>query len=229
MDRLGRSTANMLSLAAELRGRGINLNVLNLGGGTVDTATPMGGMTFTVMAALAQMELDIRRERITDSVSKRRAAGRDLGGRRAQFTDSQVRNARRLNTSNPRIWAAGDVADRQANEADVRCECRVLPLEYVPRALVNRYTQGFIKIAEADTRRIMEFTAVAKDAGELAAARVYILEAGVTVDQVANLWCPYLTMVEGFKIAAQSHTTDISKLSCCASWNSPLMASKVGA
>lgn len=56
----------------------------------------MGGMTFTVMAALAQIELDIRRKRITDSVTQRRAAGRDLGGRRAQFTDSQVRNARRL-------------------------------------------------------------------------------------------------------------------------------------
>lgn len=96
VDRLGRSTANMLSLAAELRGRGVNLNVLNLGGRAVDTATPMGSMTFTVMAALAQMELDIKRERITDSVSKRRAAGKDLGGRRVQFTDSQVRNARRL-------------------------------------------------------------------------------------------------------------------------------------
>ncbi|MDO5753194.1 recombinase family protein [Arthrobacter sp.] len=96
LDRLGRSTANMLSLAVELRGRGVNLNVLNLGGGTVDTVTPMGGMTFTVMAALAQMELDIKRERITDSVSKRRAVGKDLGGRRAQFTDSQIRNARRL-------------------------------------------------------------------------------------------------------------------------------------
>ena len=71
--------------------------LLNLGGGTVDTATPpMGEMTFTVMAALAQMELDIKRERITDSVSKRRAAGKGLGGRRAQFTDSQIRNARRL-------------------------------------------------------------------------------------------------------------------------------------
>lgn len=96
LDRLGRSTANMLSLAAELRGRAINLKVLNLGGGAVDTATPMGSMTFTVMAVLAQMELDIKRERITDSVSKRRAAGKDLGGRRAQFTDSQVMNARRL-------------------------------------------------------------------------------------------------------------------------------------
>jgi DNA invertase Pin-like site-specific DNA recombinase len=56
----------------------------------------MGSMVFTVMAALAQMELEIKRERITDSVSKRRAAGKDLGGRRQAFTDSQVRNAVRL-------------------------------------------------------------------------------------------------------------------------------------
>ena len=52
----------------------------------MDTATPMGGMAFTVMAALAQMELDIKRERITDSVSKCRAAGRDPGGHRPSTT-----------------------------------------------------------------------------------------------------------------------------------------------
>ena len=96
LDRLGRSTANMLDLSQGLRERGIGLRVLNLGGGDVDTGTPMGSMVFTVMAALAQMELEIKRERITDSVSKRRAAGKDLGGRRPQFTDSQVNNARRL-------------------------------------------------------------------------------------------------------------------------------------
>jgi DNA invertase Pin-like site-specific DNA recombinase len=56
----------------------------------------MGGMVFTVMAALAEMELAIKRERIVDSVSKRRAAGKDLGGRRPRFTESQILNARRL-------------------------------------------------------------------------------------------------------------------------------------
>ena len=96
LDRLGRSTQNMLSFADELRGRQAALRVLNLGGGDVDTATPMGSMLFTVMAALAQMELEIKRERITDSVTKRRAAGKDLGGRRQAFTDSQIRNAARL-------------------------------------------------------------------------------------------------------------------------------------
>lgn len=102
LDRLGRSTANMLKLADEIKAGGSGLRVLNLGGGDVDTSTPMGAMVFTVMAALGQMELEIKRERITDSVSKRRAAGKDLGGRRAQFTDSQVRNAARLIESGQR-------------------------------------------------------------------------------------------------------------------------------
>jgi DNA invertase Pin-like site-specific DNA recombinase len=96
LDRLGRSTQNMLDFAQGLRDRGAGLRVLNLGGGDVDTSTPMGSMLFTIMAALAQMEHDIKRERIIDSVSKRRAAGKDLGGRPQRFTDSQIRSAIRL-------------------------------------------------------------------------------------------------------------------------------------
>jgi len=96
LDRLGRSAQNMLALAEDLRSRGAGLRVLNLGGGEVDTATPMGSMLFTVMAALAQMEYEIKRERITDSIAKRRAAGLDLGGRPRRITDSQIHNAIRL-------------------------------------------------------------------------------------------------------------------------------------
>lgn len=115
LDRLGRSTGNMLELATMLRGRRIGLRVLNLGGGDVDTSTPMGGMIFTVMAALAQMELEIKRERIADSVSKRRAAGRDLGGRRERFTDSQIENARRLiDAGQPATQVARDLGMSRA-------------------------------------------------------------------------------------------------------------------
>lgn len=123
----------------------------------------------------------------------------------------------RVTFTGPTLAAVG-MTDEQAREAGIICECRVLPLEYVPRALVNRDTRGFIKIvAEADTGRILGITAVAKEAGDIAAAGVYILQAGMTVDQVANLWSPYLTMAEGIKIAAQSFNTDVSRLSCCAS------------
>ena len=93
LDRLGRSTMNMLKLAQDLKAQGAGLRVLNLGGGDVDTSTPMGAMMFTVMSALAQMELEIKRERVNDSMTKRRAAGKDLGGRPEKHSDEKIRHA----------------------------------------------------------------------------------------------------------------------------------------
>lgn len=122
----------------------------------------------------------------------------------------------RVTFTSPALAAVG-MTDREANGAGIRCQCGVVPLEYLPRAIVNRDTRGFIKIvADHKTGRILGITAVAKNAGEIAAAGVYILEAGMTVDQVAHMWSPYLTMAEGIKIAAQSFNTDITRLSCCA-------------
>ncbi|WP_413543167.1 recombinase family protein [Citricoccus nitrophenolicus] len=93
LDRLGRSTEHMLKLTRELRERGVNLRVLNLGGDSVDTSTAMGKMMLTVMAGLAEMELEIKRERINDSVEKRRAKGGDLGGRRQTVSDDVIHGA----------------------------------------------------------------------------------------------------------------------------------------
>lgn len=115
LDRLGRSTQNMLAFAEELRTRGAGLRVLNLGGGDVDTATPMRSMLFTIMAALAQMEHDIKRERVTGSIAKRRAAGLDLGGRPRRITDSQIRNALRLvDSGEPAAQVARDLGMSRA-------------------------------------------------------------------------------------------------------------------
>lgn len=42
------------------------------------------------MAALAQMEHETKRERVTDSISKRRAAGHDVDGQPQRVTDSAL-------------------------------------------------------------------------------------------------------------------------------------------
>jgi DNA invertase Pin-like site-specific DNA recombinase len=105
----------MLVIAGALR-RGAGLRVLNLGGGDADTHSPMGSMVFSVMAALSQMELEIKRERIIDSVAKRRAAGTDLGGRRQTVTDSQIRNALRLiESGEPATQVARDLGMSRAS------------------------------------------------------------------------------------------------------------------
>lgn len=95
LDRLGRSTSNMLELATALEHDGINLRVLNLGGGDVDTSQPMGRLMFTVMAGLAEMELAIKTERIRDSNAKRAANGGDLGGRPRKYDDDAIHGAAR--------------------------------------------------------------------------------------------------------------------------------------
>jgi DNA invertase Pin-like site-specific DNA recombinase len=67
---------------------GGTFTITNVGVFGVDTGTPMGSMVFMVLAVLAEMELAIKPERITDSVSQRRAAGKDLDGRQ-RLTSSE--------------------------------------------------------------------------------------------------------------------------------------------
>lgn len=106
-------------------------------------------------------------------------------------------------------------ADAQAQGYD--CECRVLSLQNVPRAIVNRDTRGAIKlVAERGTGRLLGAHVLAAGAGDVIAAAVYLLANKMTVQQVAQLWSPYLTMAEGLKLAAQTFTRDVTKLSCCA-------------
>ncbi|NUP25306.1 MAG: mercury(II) reductase [Nocardia sp.] len=123
----------------------------------------------------------------------------------------------RVTFTSPAIASAG-LTEAQAVEHGYRCECRVLPLEYVPRALVNRDTHGLIKlVADQDTERLLGAHVVAEGAGDVIATAVYALANDMTVHQMADLWCPYLTMAEGLRLAAQTFTRDVSKLSCCAS------------
>ena len=125
----------MLTFADELRVRGTGLRVLNLGGGDVDTATPMGAMLFTIMVALAQMEHEIKRERVRNSISKRRNAGANPGGRPQRITDSQIRSALRLvEGGDPAAQVARDLGMSRATfyrRSRTRCLDQVLPSTFV--------------------------------------------------------------------------------------------------
>ncbi|GAA3763429.1 mercuric reductase [Spinactinospora alkalitolerans] len=127
------------------------------------------------------------------------------------------RHLPRVTFTGPAVAGVGPT-EAQAARQGLDCECRVLPLENVPRAIVNRDTRGFIKIvAERGSGRVVGVTAVAEGAGDVIAAAVYAVQAGMTVDHMAETWCPYLTMAEGLKLAAQTFARDVAKLSCCAS------------
>jgi mercuric reductase len=98
------------------------------------------------------------------------------------------------------------------------CMCRVLALDYLSRALVNRNTRGLVKIdAERATGRVLGLSLVAPNAGDAILAAVYAVKHGMTVDEMADTWAPYLTVGEGLRLAAQTFTRDVELLSCCAS------------
>ena len=56
---------------------------------------------------------------------------------------------------------------------------------------------------------------LAENAGDVILAGAYPVRFGLTVDDLADTWAPYLTMSEGMKLAAQSFGRDVSLLSCC--------------
>nr|VTP02546.1 Mercuric reductase [Mycobacterium riyadhense] len=122
----------------------------------------------------------------------------------------------RVTFTSPAIAAVG-MTELEAINAGYDCDCRVLPLNYVPRAVVNRDTRGLIKlVAQRDSGRLLGAHVIADGAGEVIATAVGALSAKATVAQLAEQWCPYLTMAEGLKLAAQTFTRDVTKLSCCA-------------
>jgi mercuric reductase len=71
-------------------------------------------------------------------------------------------------------------------------------------------------VAARQTDRVRGIHVLADDAGEVILGGVYAMEAGWTVEKMANTWAPYLTMSESLKLAAQTFFGDVSGLSCCA-------------
>jgi mercuric reductase len=118
--------------------------------------------------------------------------------------------------TDPQIATAG-LSEAEARLQGIETDSRLLTLDSVPRALVNFDTRGFIKIvAEAGSGRLLGVQAVAAEAGELIQAAALAIHHNMTVTDLGAQLFPYLTMVEGLKLCAQTFTRDVTQLSCCA-------------
>jgi len=118
--------------------------------------------------------------------------------------------------TDPQVATVG-LTEAEAIRQGFSVDTRMLNLEYVPRALVNFDTHGFIKmVAERDSGRLLGVQAVTAEGGELIQTAVMALRAHMTVEEIGNELFPYLTMVEGLKLCAQTFTKDVKQLSCCA-------------
>lgn len=109
----------------------------------------------------------------------------------------------RVTFTSPAVASVG-LTPAQADAAGSPFETRELPLNFVPRALINRKTSGLLKlISDPDTGRLLGVHMVGEEAGEVITAATYALSAGLTTQQLATTWAPFLTMAESLRIAAQ--------------------------
>ena len=182
------------------------------------------------------------------------------------LTEGGIRVDQHLLTSNPQIYAAGDVTGRHqfvymaadgaklaalnalngdthrydarampmvtftdpqvasvglteaaARAAGYAVKTSILPLDAVPRALAARDTRGLVKlVADRATDRLLGAHILAPEGCDLIHTAALAIKHGMTSRELGDTIFPYLTTVEGLKLAAQTFDKDLKKLSCCA-------------
>ncbi|WP_332236992.1 mercury(II) reductase [Sporolactobacillus sp. KGMB 08714] len=118
--------------------------------------------------------------------------------------------------TNPSIATVG-LTEEEARKEGYEVRTSVLPLDAVPRAIVNRETTGVFKlVADAKTWKVLGVHLVAENGGDVIYAGTLAVKYGLTVRDLQESLAPYLTMAEGLKLAALTFDKNVSKLSCCA-------------
>jgi mercury(II) reductase len=118
--------------------------------------------------------------------------------------------------TDPQVASVG-LTEAAARQQGVPVKTSVLPLDRIPRAVVARDTRGLIKlVAEAESGRLLGTHILAPEGADSIQTAALAIKCGFTVQQLSEAIFPYLTTVEGLKLAAQSFAKDVTKLSCCA-------------
>lgn len=118
--------------------------------------------------------------------------------------------------TDPQVAGVG-LTEAQAIAAGHEVKTSVLGLENVPRALAARDTRGLIKlVADAKTDRLLGGVIAAPEGSDSIQTLALALKFGMTTKALGETIFPYLTTVEGLKLAAQTFDRDVAKLSCCA-------------
>jgi mercuric reductase len=122
----------------------------------------------------------------------------------------------RVTFTDPQIASAG-LTEAQAREQGYRVKVSLLPMAYVPRAQAANDRRGLIKlVVDAASERLLGAHILAAEAGEMIQIAVLAMRFNLSVRDLRQTLFPYLTNVEGIKLAALALEKDVTKLSCCA-------------
>jgi len=117
--------------------------------------------------------------------------------------------------TDPQVASVG-LTEVAARHAGHQVKTSVLMLEHLPRALAARDTRGLIKLVANEDGRLLGAHILAPEGGDSIQTAALAIKQRLNVRDLADMVFPYLTTVEGLKLAAQGFDKDVSKLSCCA-------------
>lgn len=118
--------------------------------------------------------------------------------------------------TDPQVASVG-LTEAAARVAGHHVRVSTIGLDQVPRALAARDTRGLIKlVADAASGRLLGAHILAPEGADSIQTAALAIHQGMTVDDLADAIFPYLTTVEGLKLAALAFDKDVAKLSCCA-------------
>ena len=118
--------------------------------------------------------------------------------------------------TDPQVASVG-LTEAVAGARGLDVKFSLVPLDQVPRALAARDTRGFIKlVAERETGRLIGGQIMAPEGADSIQTLVMAIKHRMTAAELGATIFPYLTTVEGLRLAAQTFDKDVAMLSCCA-------------
>lgn len=118
--------------------------------------------------------------------------------------------------TDPQVAGVG-LTEAAGQAAGHEVKTSIVSLDQVPRALAARDTRGLIKLVlDARTDVLLGGQILAPEGADAIQTLAVAIKHGMTAAALAETLFPYLTTVEGLKLAALGFNTDVARLSCCA-------------
>jgi mercuric reductase len=200
-------------------GRAPNIESLNLGAAGIDI-NPLGGVKIDERMRTTRENVYAAGD-VTghDQFVYMAAYGAKIAAKNTMYSSSLSYDNSAMPAvvfTDPQIASVG-LTEAQAKQQGVDVRTSVITLDNVPRALAARDTRGLIKlVADGETKRLLGAHILAPEGSDSIQTAVFAIKAGMTYEELGSMIFPYLTTVEGLKLAAQTFDLDIKKLSCCA-------------
>ncbi len=118
--------------------------------------------------------------------------------------------------TDPEVGSVGLTVE-EAEQKGYRVKANCLHMTEVPKAAAIFDTRGLVKmVIDEETNKILGVHLVANRGSDIIHEAVLAVKFGLTIDNLIDTIHVYPTMSEALRMAAQSFTRDVSKLSCCA-------------